>query len=304
VPRPTRLKLTARQNLIFHAAYVGFSRHEPEERADALIGQFGFGERGDDKVDRYSGGMAQRLMIARALMHAPDLLFLDEPTTGLDPRARLFVWDRVKELKAQGMTVLITTHDMDEAEALCSRVAIMDNGKIKAIEDRLLAPLAVAVVGMQKIATAAPQGLISGAVIFPLGAWISGSSLHLSMDHISLIVLFCVLATLVGGALGLTLGTAVDSRQISIMFALVLTPLLFTGRTQYPWAQFDNLKWFQVLTLVNPITYASEGLRGALVPPFLHVPHMDPAIAVLALVAAIVLFSALGLRGFMRRAVD
>ncbi len=126
--------LTARQNLLFHAAYFGFSRREREERADALLGQFGLGDRGGDKVDRYSGGMAQRLMIARALMHAPDLLFLDEPTTGLDPQARLFVWDRARELKAQGLTVLITTHDMDEAEALCDRVAIMDVGKILALD--------------------------------------------------------------------------------------------------------------------------------------------------------------------------
>ncbi len=174
----------------------------------------------------------------------------------------------------------------------------------KEIEDRLLAPLPVAMVAVQKIAIAALQGLISGAVIFPLGAWIIGSTLRLSTDHIGLTMLFCLLAALVGGALGLTLGTAVDSRQISIMFALVLTPLLFTGCTQYPWGQLDSLKWFQIVTLFNPITYASEGLRAALVPPSLPVPHMNPTVAALALVAAIILFSALGIRGFLRRAVD
>ncbi len=136
VPQRNNLdrSLTARQNLLFHAAYFGFSRQERERRADALLEQFGLGDRGADRVDRYSGGMAQRLMIARALMHAPDLLFLDEPSTGLDPQARLFVWDRVRDLNAQGLTVLLTTHDMDEAEELCGRVAIMDRGRILALD--------------------------------------------------------------------------------------------------------------------------------------------------------------------------
>jgi len=136
VPQRNNLdrSLTARQNLLFHAAYFGFSRQERERRADALLDQFGLGDRGNDRVDRYSGGMAQRLMIARALMHAPDLIFLDEPSTGLDPQARLFVWDRVRDLNAQGLTVLLTTHDMDEAEDLCGRVAIMDRGRILALD--------------------------------------------------------------------------------------------------------------------------------------------------------------------------
>lgn len=136
VPQRNNLdrSLTARQNLVFHAAYFGFSRPERERRADEMLDQFGLGDRGNDKVDNYSGGMAQRLMIARALMHSPELLFLDEPTTGLDPQARLFVWDRVRELNNAGLTVLLTTHDMDEAEELCNRVAIMDHGKILALD--------------------------------------------------------------------------------------------------------------------------------------------------------------------------
>jgi ABC-2 type transport system ATP-binding protein len=136
VPQRNNLdrSLTARQNLVFHAAYFGFSRPERERRAGEMLEQFGLGDRGNDKVDNYSGGMAQRLMIARALMHSPELLFLDEPTTGLDPQARLFVWDRVRELNNGGLTVLLTTHDMDEAEELCNRVAIMDHGKILALD--------------------------------------------------------------------------------------------------------------------------------------------------------------------------
>jgi ABC-2 type transport system ATP-binding protein len=126
--------LTARQNLVFHAAYHGIGRAERNRRADALLTQLGLGDRGADKVDSYSGGMAQRLLIARALMHAPQVIFLDEPSTGLDPQARLFVWDRVRELRDGGVTVVLTTHDMDEAAELTDRVAIMDHGKLLALD--------------------------------------------------------------------------------------------------------------------------------------------------------------------------
>ncbi|MBA3822751.1 MAG: ABC transporter ATP-binding protein [Ktedonobacterales bacterium] len=132
VPQQSNLdrSLRAREILTFHAAYHGVPRKEREARADALLQEMGLGDRGKDKLTRYSGGMAQRLMIARALMHSPDVLFLDEPTNNLDPQSRLFLWDRIKQLNAQGMTILLTTHDMDEADQLCQRIAIMDHGKI------------------------------------------------------------------------------------------------------------------------------------------------------------------------------
>jgi ABC-2 type transport system ATP-binding protein len=136
VPQRSNLDraLTARQNLVFHAAYHGVGRAERNRRADALLEQLGLGGRGGDKVDDYSGGMAQRLLIARALMHAPQVVFLDEPSTGLDPQARLFVWDRIRELRAGGVTVVLTTHDMDEAAALSDRVGIMDHGRLLALD--------------------------------------------------------------------------------------------------------------------------------------------------------------------------
>lgn len=126
--------LRARQNLLFHAAYHGVPRAERNRRADVLLEQFGLADRGGDKVDDYSGGMAQRLLIARALMHSPEVLFLDEPSTGLDPQARLFVWDRIRDLRAAGVTVVITTHDMDEAATLSDRVGIMDHGALLALD--------------------------------------------------------------------------------------------------------------------------------------------------------------------------
>ncbi|MBM7806886.1 ABC-2 type transport system ATP-binding protein [Geodermatophilus bullaregiensis] len=136
VPQRSNLdrSLTARQNLVFHAAYHGVGRAERNRRADELLGRLGLGERGGDRVDDFSGGMAQRLLIARALMHAPQVVFLDEPSTGLDPQARLFVWERVRELRTDGVTVVLTTHDMEEAAALADRVGIMDHGRLLALD--------------------------------------------------------------------------------------------------------------------------------------------------------------------------
>jgi ABC-2 type transport system ATP-binding protein len=126
--------LSIRDNLLFHAAYHGVPKAEAQRRANALLEEFGLASRADDKPDFVSGGQAQRIMIARALMHSPTALFLDEPTTGLDPAARLFVWDRIRDLKARGVTMVLTTHDMDEASELADRVGIMDRGKLLALD--------------------------------------------------------------------------------------------------------------------------------------------------------------------------
>jgi len=136
VPQRSNLdrSISIRDNLIFHAAYHGVPAREREERADELLDQFGLLDRAKDKPDFFSGGQSQRVMIARALMHEPRVLFLDEPTTGLDPAARLFVWDRLRELRDSHVTLLLTTHDMDEAALLADRVGIMDHGKLLALD--------------------------------------------------------------------------------------------------------------------------------------------------------------------------
>ncbi len=136
VPQRSNLDraISIRRNLTFHAAYHGVPPAEAEARANDLLGQFGLRERGDVKPDLFSGGQSQRIMIARALMHRPQVLFLDEPTTGLDPAARLFVWDRLRELQADGVTLILTTHDMHEAATLADRVGIMDHGKLLALD--------------------------------------------------------------------------------------------------------------------------------------------------------------------------
>jgi ABC-2 type transport system ATP-binding protein len=136
VPQRSNLdrSISIRRNLTFHAAYHGVPAAEASRRADELLEQFGLRERGDVKPDLFSGGQAQRMMIARALMHEPQVLFLDEPTTGLDPAARLFVWDRLRELRARGVTLILTTHDMHEAATLADRLGIMDHGKVLALD--------------------------------------------------------------------------------------------------------------------------------------------------------------------------
>src|SRR6266849_3818111 len=136
VPQQSNLdrSLRAREILTFHASYHGISRAETKVRADTLLRELGLGDRGKDKVMHYSGGMAQRLMLARALMHLPDVLFLDEPTNSLDPQSRLFLWDRIRTLNQQGVTALLTTHNIEEADQLCERVAIMDHGKILVLD--------------------------------------------------------------------------------------------------------------------------------------------------------------------------
>jgi ABC-2 type transport system ATP-binding protein len=136
VPQMSNLdrSLTALENLTFHAAYFGAGRRERRGRAHELLDMLGLGGREDDRVNDYSGGMAQRLMIARALMHEPHVLILDEPTTGLDPQSRLFLWDKMIELRDRGTTLMLTTHDMAEADRLCHRIAIVDHGKVIALD--------------------------------------------------------------------------------------------------------------------------------------------------------------------------
>jgi ABC-2 type transport system ATP-binding protein len=136
VPQRSNLdrSLTALENLTFHGAYFGMGRRERRALAVELLDRLGLAGREDEKVDGYSGGMAQRLMICRALMHEPRLLVLDEPTTGLDPQSRLFLWDAMQDLRFRGVTLILTTHDMVEADRLCDRIAIVDHGKIIALD--------------------------------------------------------------------------------------------------------------------------------------------------------------------------
>ena len=153
--------LTAREILLFHAAYFGIPSKERVRRADELLDRFQLTDRADDIVRGFSGGMMQRLAIARAMMHDPQVLFLDEPSTGLDPQTRLLLWDIIRDYQTQGKTILLTTHNMEEADALSHRIAIIDRGKVIALGTP--AELKVSIPGgylLRLRFTAAPDGVV------------------------------------------------------------------------------------------------------------------------------------------------
>ena len=205
VPQRVNLdrSLSVRNNLIFHAGYHGVPRAERAPRADAMLERMGLADKATELVDRLSGGQSQRLMIARGLMHKPEVLFLDEPSTGLDPQARLFVHDQIAALRDEGVTIVLTTHDMDEAAKLTDRVGIVDHGRMLALDtpnglirslpgsstlevtvrpdgspvDELADVLGglTGVVGVERVAAAAPSGA-GQAGRFPGGAPPGGSN--------------------------------------------------------------------------------------------------------------------------------
>jgi ABC-2 type transport system permease protein len=177
---------------------------------------------------------------------------------------------------------------------------VIDFSYTKEIEDRLLAPLSTRMVAFEKIVFGAMRGLLGSLLMIPVG--------YLVLDDVSWNLaglpesaVLLVLGALAGGAAGLVIGTLVSPRRINIVFAVVITPLLFTGSTQFPFLQLSSLRWFQVICALNPITYVSEGLRGALTP---QIPHLPAWVCFCALVVACLLFGAVGIQGFVRRALD
>jgi ABC-type multidrug transport system ATPase subunit len=125
--------LTVWENLYYHGRYFGVSRREARRRSDELLEQFALADRARSMVFELSGGLARRLMIARALAHRPEVLFLDEPTSGIDPQTRINLWRILSDLHADGLTILLTTHYLEEADTLCERIAILDHGKVLAL---------------------------------------------------------------------------------------------------------------------------------------------------------------------------
>jgi len=155
-------------------------------------------------------------------------------------------------------------------------------------------------VAVEKVVIAMLRGLVAAAIMFPIGALVLGSA-PWRAEGLPLLALVLVLGGWAGGALGLIIGTVLPPSRLNIMFALILTPLLFTGATQYPWPSLDRLPWFQAVTALNPLTYVSEGVRAAVVP---DVPHIAPWISVLVLIVCGAAFMVIGMLGFQRRAVD
>jgi ABC-2 type transport system permease protein len=170
----------------------------------------------------------------------------------------------------------------------------------KEIEDRLLAPIPAALVGVQKLVWAATRGIIAGLVILPLGELVLPGGLHLGDAQWWAFVVVVVAGGFVGAAIGLVMGTAVPANKINVVFAVVLTPLLFTGATFYPWQSLDTLRPFQLITLFNPLTYVSEGMRGALTDG----PHLGTGWIALGLTVSIGVLGVIGVRRFVGRAID
>jgi len=170
----------------------------------------------------------------------------------------------------------------------------------KEIEDRLLAPLPTDCVAVEKIVYATLRALVAAVIMFPL-AYLMLGSLSLSWSDLPMLAVFLVLGSLVGSAVGLTLGTFVEPQRMQLVFALVLTPLLFTGSVQFPWPALEHLRWFQVISALNPMTYLSEGLRGQMLP---DTPHIPTWICLVALGGFLTVFTVTGAVGFRRRALD
>ena len=159
------MQLTVQENLEFRSRFFGLSLGAASKRAVQLIDAFGLSDRRKAMADQLSGGQARRLMIARALVHQPDVLFLDEPTAGLDPQTRVNLWDILQVLHAQGQTILLTTHYMEEAEELCDRVAVVDHGQILAegSVDQLLADSGAQTIVTVRYQEPVPDGLAERA---------------------------------------------------------------------------------------------------------------------------------------------
>jgi ABC-2 type transport system permease protein len=170
----------------------------------------------------------------------------------------------------------------------------------KEIEDRLLAPLPAWLLGLQKVAFAAFRGLIAALLVLPFAALILPGGLSLADSSILGLIVILPVGALVGAVVGLVLGTGVPVHRINVAFAMVLTPLMFTGAIFYPWQSLDGLRWFQVITLFNPLTYVSEAMRGALSGQ----AHLGTGWIALGLAVSLIGFGLIGLRGFLRRAVD
>lgn len=167
------------------------------------------------------------------------------------------------------------------------------------IEDRLLAPMPIPLVAVEKMVFAALRGLLASLLMVPIGLLMVDVSWPASGLPAALLMI--VLGAVLGATTGMVIGTSVPPRRINVLFAVIFTPLLFTGSVQYPWLTLADLRWFQVLSALNPLTYVSEGIRAALVP---EVPHLPLWLCTVVAVAAALLFGVLGIRGFLRRTLD
>jgi ABC-2 type transport system permease protein len=177
---------------------------------------------------------------------------------------------------------------------------VAEFGWTREIEDRLLAPMPTSFVAAEKVLFAMLRAFAATLIMIPIGYAVLGH-IPWRWSNLGWFVAALVLGALVGAGVGMLIGTLVQPQRINIVFSLVFTPLLFTGCTQYPWPSLARLRWFQVVTACNPMTYVSEMMRGSLTP---GVPHIRPWICLIVALGAIALLMTVGVRGFYRRAID
>jgi ABC-2 type transport system permease protein len=170
-------------------------------------------------------------------------------------------------------------------------------GITREIDDRVMCPLPIAAVAIEKIVFSAMQSVIAAAVVFPLAYYIPTTKVLAHVNSWAFLAAVLVLASLVAGALGLTIGTAVQPKQIGLIFGVVVVPITFLGCVYYPWAALNHIRWLQVGVLINPIVYMSEGLRAALTPS----AHMPDWMVLAMLIFFCALLTWQGIRGFKRR---
>jgi ABC-2 type transport system permease protein len=174
-------------------------------------------------------------------------------------------------------------------------------GITREIDDRVMCPLPIAAVAWEKIVFSALQSIIAAALVFPLAYYIPSTPVLAHVSSWWFLIVVIVLASLLAGALGLTIGTSVQPRQIGLIFGVVVVPITFLGCVYYPWAALSHIRWLQIGVLVNPIVYMSEGLRAALTPTM---GHMNEAMILGMLVFFLALLTWVGMRGFRRRVVS
>ncbi len=174
----------------------------------------------------------------------------------------------------------------------------MEIGATREIHDRVMSPLPVTWVAIEKIVFSAVQSMLAALVIFPLVYFIPATPVQVHVSNWFGLIAILSIASLVSGTVGLFIGTVVKPEHIALMFGIVVVPITFFGCVYYPWAAMQNVRWLQILVLINPLVYMSEGLRTVLTP---DVPHMPAWVAEIALLVGLVVIGRLGIQGFLRR---
>jgi ABC-2 type transport system permease protein len=174
-------------------------------------------------------------------------------------------------------------------------------GVTREIDDRVMCPLPVPFVAVEKICFSAVQSIIAALLVLPLAYYVPATPVQAHVASWPMLIATLVLASLVAGALGLTIGSNVKPQQIGLVFSIVVIPITFLGCVYYPWAVLNHVRWLQIVVLVNPIVYMSEGLRAALTP---GVPHMPSLYIIAALLVSLALLGGFGIKGFLRRVIS